>query len=45
MNNNTNLSLINKSNTIIYAMPFDDRQNEIGFNYDKLSLDWNVISF
>ena len=45
MNNNTNLSLINKSNTIIYVMPLDDRNNEIAFNNDKLSLDWNVISF
>ena len=45
MNNNINLSLINKTNTLIYVMPLDDRQNEIGFSYDKLSLDWNLISF
>ena len=45
MNNNINLSLINKTNTLIYVMPLDDRQNEIEFSYDKLSLDWNIISF
>ena len=45
MNNIINLSFINKSNTIIYVKPLDDRENEIGFNYDKLAFNWNLKSF
>ena len=45
MNTSINTSWINQSNTQIYVMPQDKRDLELGFNYSKLDLDWQVASY
>ena len=45
MNTSINTSWINQSNTQIFVMPQDKRDQESGFNYSKLNLDWVVDSY
>ncbi len=45
MNTSINTSWINQSNTQILVLPQDKRDQELGFNYSKLNLDWVVDSY
>ncbi len=45
MNTRINTSWINQSNTMIFVLPQDKRDQESGFNYSKLNLDWVVDTY
>ena len=45
MNTSINASWINRTNTQIYVLPQDKRDEETGFNNSKLYLNWVVDSY
>jgi hypothetical protein len=45
MNNSINTSLINDSNTWIFVMPADHREDFDDFNIDDVSLTWKIVQF
>ena len=45
MNNSINTSLINDSNTWIFVMPADLREDYDDFNIDDVSLTWKIVQF
>ncbi len=45
MNNSINTSLINNSNTWIFVMPVDHREDFDDFNIDDISLTWKIVQF
>ena len=45
MNNSKNLSCINESNTWIFVLPAQGRQNNDDFDEKQVSLTWKVSNF
>ncbi len=45
MINSINITNINETNTQIYVKPALERQEDLDFNYDDISLTWNLTKF
>lgn len=45
MNASINTSCINETNTWIFVLPADNRQDNDDFNSDDIQLTWNITSF
>ncbi len=45
MNNSTNISCINETNTRIFVLPANKRQDYDDFNWDDVSLTWSLVQF
>ena len=45
MNTSINTSLINDTNTWIFVMPADHREDFDDFNIDEISLTWKIVQF
>jgi hypothetical protein len=45
MNNSINTSLINDSNTLIFVMPANHREDFDDFNIKEISLTWKIVQF
>jgi len=45
MNNSINISCINETNTRIFALPANKRQDYDDFSWDDISLIWSLVQF
>ena len=45
MNNSINISLINDTNTWIFVMPANNREDFYDFNINDVSLTWKIVKF
>ena len=43
MNISTNISCINKTNTMIYVLPANNREDDDDFNWNDTHLTWKVV--
>ena len=45
MNNSINISCINDTNTRIFVLPGNNREDDDDFNWDDVQLTWNLVEF
>ncbi len=45
MNNSINISCINDTNTWVFIMPANRRQDDDDFDLNSIQFEWNVTSF